>query len=151
MKAVVRFGAEKLVLDDGVLEPYRAELAELDAQRTAPPVRRAWAATHVVMRDRYATVEHGPSSPGTPEELSSHVDWRATASLRRRLDRLGFGVAEAMDTAQRFEIGWTGAKRLIEATGALGLSQPFVAGASTDHLAEVRSKADLVEGVLEQV
>jgi len=56
-----------------------------------------------------------------------------------------------MDTAQRFEVGWDVAQRLIEETGRLGLPRGFVAGAGVDHLAAVRSKRDLVDGVVHQV
>ncbi len=67
--------------------------------------------------------------------------------LRRELDELGFGVAEAMDTAQRFHVGWPVASQLIERCGALNLRNGFVAGAGVDHLDEVRSEQELVEGV----
>ena len=151
MKVELVLGGRELVLDDGLLEPFERELAELDAAGVPAPVRRAWAAAHVVVHDGYAEVDHAPDRPGAPEELAAHVDWPATADVRRRLDALGLGVAEAMDTAQRFELGWENARRLIEETAALGLSRPFVAGAGTDHLDRVRSKADLVSGVVEQV
>jgi len=147
MRARADVGGRTLELDDGVLAPFEEELARLGEQ---PPVRRALAAAHVVMRAEYASVDHAPDRPGSPQEICAHVDWAATMELRRRLDRLGLGVAEAMDTAQRFEIGWTGAKRLIEETGRLGLAQPFMAGASADQRGRIRSREDLIDGVLEQ-
>ena len=71
-------------------------------------------------------------------------------ALRRRLDSLGFGIAEAMDTAQRFYLGWTAARELIERTGAMQLPHGFVAGAGTDHLGHISGPTDLVDGTVEQ-
>ena len=68
--------------------------------------------------------------------------------LRRRLDARGFGIAEAMDTAQRFFLGWPSAERLIRECGALDLEHGFIAGAGVDHLATVGSTTQLVDGVL---
>lgn len=129
-------GEAPLVLDDGVLVPFREELAALDAAAGgAPPAcRLAFAAAHVVMKASYAGWTHAPEHPGDPTEIAAQIDWDATFALRRRLAAHGFGIAEAMDTAQRYEIGWAAAERLIEGTGALGLAHGFVAGASTDHL-----------------
>lgn len=112
--------------------------------------RLAYAAARVVMLDGYAEVPHSLQSPGPAEEIARWIDWETTAAQRRRLDSLGFGVAEAMDTAQRFFIGWESAQRLIRDTGALKLEHGFCAGAGTDHLDEVRGPDDLVEGVAHQ-
>ncbi len=125
-------------LDDGVLDADRAALAGVSG--VVP--RRVYAAAHLVLRDGYAG-EVG-------EALVERVDWEATAGVRRFLAGEGFGVAEAMDTAQRFQIGWPVAKRLIEECGALGLGQGFVAGAGTDQRAGVGSRAELVDAVVEQ-
>ena len=152
MKRSLAVDGRELVLDDDVLAPFESELRE------APPTedegreaRLAFAAMHVAMQDGYAEVPHAPDRPGKPDELVACIDWDTTFALRRRLDGLGLGVAEAMDTAQRFELGWEGARRLIEGTGALGLRRPFVAGVSTDHLDTVRSIDDLVGAVCEQI
>jgi len=61
------------------------------------------------------------------------------------------GIAEAMDTAQRFNLGWTAARELIERTGRLGLPGGFCAGASTDHLARADTVTAIVDGVVEQI
>ena len=141
MRREVRLRAGRtLQLDDGLLEPYRARLA---AAPDAPPVRLAYAATRLVLRDDYAAAPDDA-------DLMAAIEWSATADLRRRLAGLGFGVAEAMDTAQRFEIGWDVARRLIEATGALGLAHGFVAGAGSDHLEGVGSAEELLEAVVYQ-
>ena len=62
----------------------------------APPAgpcrsRTAYAAAHVVADPTSDT------TPGAPAVL----DWEATLAFRRHLWSYGFGVAEAMDTAQR--------------------------------------------------
>lgn len=133
-------GREPFVLEDGRLARAREEAAR---HADLPPVRLVYAAAHVVLKESYAGAPRGA-------DPAEHVDWTATLGLRTRLDRLGFGVAEAMDTAQRFEIGWPLARRLIESCGRLGLAHGFVAGAGVDHLERVRSKADLIEGVVHQ-
>lgn len=114
------------------------------------PVRAVYAAAHVVMLPSYATVDHSPSRPGASSEIAEFVDWDATMAFRRHLARHGFGIAEAMDTAQRFNLGWDGARRLIESCGRLDLRGGFVAGAGTDHLSSIDSTKELVDGVLHQ-
>ena len=62
----------------------------------APSFNRvAYAAAHVVVDPLAETDPH----------LRSVVDWDATLRFRHYLWNLGFGVAEAMDTAQRGKIG----------------------------------------------
>jgi hypothetical protein len=122
-----------------------------DAGSAAPPRDRlAYAAAHVILRDDYATREDAPDRPGPPEALAAHVDWEATIAFRRHLAGLGLGIAEAMDTAQRFELGWPAAERLIRETGRLAPPAGFVAGAGTDHLERVRGPDDLVAGLVHQ-
>lgn len=112
--------------------------------------RLCFAATHVVMKAGYEAVSHSAREPGRAEEIAEWVDWPATGALRQRLDGLGFGIAEAMDTAQRFELGWSSARRLIELCGELPLSQPWVAGAGSDQGA-TDSLSALVDAVVSQV
>ena len=109
------------------LQPY---LDLLDELGDAPPVRTVYAAAHIAVFD----------------EAGEQIDWPTTEQLRRWLDQNGFGIAEAMDTAQRFELGWPVAKELIERTAALQLKHGFAAGASADHL-----MADLSEVPLEEL
>jgi len=67
--------------------------------------RVALAAAHVVA---------DPLAPDSPW-LAAAVDWEATLAYRRHLWSLGFGVAEAMDTAQRgMGLDW---KTLLELIG----------------------------------
>ncbi len=69
--------------------------------------------------------------------IDTNVDWDATMAFRHHLWDLGFGVAEAMDTAQRgMGLDWPTSLELItrstkdaKARGAL-----IASGAGTDHL-----------------
>ncbi|MCB9913943.1 MAG: DUF993 family protein [Planctomycetes bacterium] len=147
MRVVVEGPRGPYELSDEVLAPY------LDAVGDEPPVpaqRLVFAAAHLVMRAEYADVPHSLAAPGASAELARWIDWDATMALRVELDRLGFGIAEAMDTAQRFDIGWETAAELIRRTGALGLVHDFVAGAGIDHLGPAPSEDALVEGVAHQ-
>ncbi|WP_309115342.1 dihydrodipicolinate synthase family protein [Saccharothrix sp.] len=89
-----------------------------------PPTSRvAFAAAHVVA-DPFAD-----NTPGAPAQL----DWDATLSFRRRLWDLGFGVAEAMDTAQRgMGLDWPTALELIRRSAAEATGR-IAAGVGTDH------------------
>ena len=135
-------------VDDGVLDRFRARL---DALGEVPPCRAAYAAAHVVMKSDYQDVAHGVDTPGSPDEIARHIDWDRTADFRQHLLDQGFRVAEAMDTAQRFQLGYPAARRLIRLCGELSGDRGFIAGASTDHLDAVDGPDDLVDGTLEQM
>jgi hypothetical protein len=102
--------------------------------------RVAYAAAHVVV-DPLAE---------THPQLESVIDWDATLRFRHYLWDLGFGVAEAMDTAQRgMGLDWPGALELIGRTLAEARSRPGVlvgCGAGTDHLERgaVRTLEDVI-------
>jgi len=114
----------------------------------AQRIRSVFAAAHVVYRSEVTSAE---LSAPTAEAVPELIDWERTRAFRRHLAGHGFGVAEAMDTAQRFELGWPAARRLIEECGALELEHGFVAGAGVDHLAEGEpGEADLIQAVLYQ-
>ena len=69
--------------------------------------RIAYAAAHVVA---------DPMAEADPW-VDSVVDWDRTLAFREHLWSLGFGVAEAMDTAQRgMGLGWSDALELIRRT-----------------------------------
>lgn len=144
--ARVLYGDRTIELDDGVLA-LRAPSAEVEA----PPLRYAAAAAHLVMHPSYAETGHTVSAPGDPASIDAAIDWESTMARRRMLAEQGFAIAEAMDTAQRFEIGWDVARRLIEETGRLHLQHGFIAGAGTDQLSAVIGTTDLVDAVLEQI
>jgi len=112
--------------------------------------RLCYGALHVVPRPEYEDLGHSLDAPGASAEIERHLDWDATMQLRRDLDAQGVGVAEAMDTAQRFFLGWPAARRLIAETGALGLQNGFCAGAGTDQVKRVERHADLIDAVVEQ-
>ena len=137
-----------LRIDAHLLDPFRNELADLGP---AEPVRLAYAAAHVVLRPEYSESPHASDAPADSREVLEAIDWDATAELRRRIAACGFGIAEAMDTAQRFAIGWPAAERLIRMCGELKLPQGFVGGAWVDHLDAIPDRAALIDGVCEQV
>jgi hypothetical protein len=108
--------------DYAVREPGRFEKPK------KPFNRRALAAAHVVA---------DPRSTREPW-LEAAIDWDATLAYRRHLWSWGFGVAEAMDTAQRgMGLDWSSSLLLIEKSVKEARSAGgFVAsGAGTDHLA----------------
>ncbi|SHK80673.1 Protein of unknown function [Pseudonocardia thermophila] len=91
---------------------------------TAEPVscRKVYAAVHVV------------ADPWRASTAEAAIDWEATLAVRRRMWRLGLGVAEAMDTAQRGSgLGWTEARTLIDRTLAEAGGETVV-GIATDQL-----------------
>ncbi|HBF22509.1 MAG TPA: dihydrodipicolinate synthase family protein [Planctomycetes bacterium] len=135
----------ELIIEGNLLLPFEEELAELGD--SPPPVRKSWAALQVVVQGEYATTGHSLTTPGSHEEIGKFLDWEATTELRRNLGAQGFGVAEAMDTAQRFFLGWENARQLIENTAALDLPLGFVAGASYDHCPSPSSLDELCDSV----
>lgn len=89
--------------------------------------RVAYAAAHVVADP---LVEADPW-------LDCPIDWDRTLAFREHLWSLGFGVAEAMDTAQRgMGLDWPTSLELIERSVALAKSggHLIACGAGTDHL-----------------
>ena len=129
------------------LDPWQELRSRID--RNAPLSRLCYAAAHVVMQESYGHVNHSVESPGSPGEIAENVDWNVTSQIRTKIAESGMGIAEAMDTAQRFSLGWESASRLIKMAGDLDI--PFCAGASTDHLELIETKSDLIDGVCEQV
>jgi len=138
----------KLPCADRSLRPYRlAAPRRFPDHGGAPFTRVAIAATHVVA-DPLA--DHNPT-------LEPAIDWDATLAYRRYLWRLGLGVAEAMDTAQRgMGLGWPEARELIARTLDAAQDVPgaqVVCGIGTDHLDESRAHSldAIVDAYLEQV
>lgn len=89
--------------------------------------RVAYAAAHVVAD---SLVEADPW-------IDCPIDWDRTLAFREHLWSLGFGVAEAMDTAQRgMGLDWPTSLELIERSVALAKSggHLIASGAGTDHL-----------------
>ena len=102
---------------------------DFPARQTQAFNRVAFAAAHVVA---------DPLSAKDPW-LEPAIDWDATLRFRRHLWSLGFGVAEAMDTAQRgMGLDWPNSLELIRRSieAARDVPGAFLAsGAGTDHLA----------------
>jgi len=88
--------------------------------------RVAYAAAHVVL------------DPARTTSIAHPVlDWESTLAFRRHLWSLGFGVAEAMDTAQRgMGLDWPLALELIQRSVAEArtCNGMIACGAGTDHL-----------------
>ncbi|MCB9878118.1 MAG: DUF993 family protein [Planctomycetes bacterium] len=116
----------------------------------APAFRLCFGALHVVLQAGYRQLGHRLDRPGDARAIEDGIDWSATMRLRQAMDGFGIGVAEAMDTAQRFFLGWPSARRLIAETGALRLPSGFCAGAGTDQLPRVERRTQLIEAVIEQ-
>jgi Protein of unknown function (DUF993) len=118
----------KLVRPDGSLYDYTPSGEPLvPVQRAGFATRVAFAAAHVVI------------DPLRTAEPLTHpvIDWDATLAYREYLWSLGFGVAEAMDTAQRgMGLDWPLALELIQRSTASARARGglVASGAGTDHL-----------------
>ncbi len=116
-------------------EPVNYQLPEQSFSQ-----RVLYAAVHVVAD---ATADNGEGKPAA-------INWDATLAFRHHLWRYGFGVAEAMDTAQRgFGLDWAATQELIsrsvaEAAKVDGL---IACGAGTDQLGDDTSALTL-DGVV---
>src|SRR2546429_3406570 len=114
---------------DRRLETYKTRGPRAWPAMPANPFNRsAIAAAHVVA-DPLAECDPWLDAP---------VDWDATIAYRRHLWRLGLGVAEAMDTAQRgMGLDWKTSLELIRRSIEAAKDVPdalVFSGAGTDHL-----------------
>jgi hypothetical protein len=113
---------------DGTLVPFTPSTTPaLRAPNASPRLRVAYAAAHVVCDP---TTNYDPLG-------KVPIDWDATIAYRRHLWSLGFGVAEAMDTAQRgMGLDAAGAFELIEHSldAARSAGGAIACGAGTDQL-----------------
>jgi hypothetical protein len=136
----------RLVRPDGSTYNYTPSHEPLQPPQGALfETRIAFAAAHVVV------------DPLRTAEPLTHpiVDWKATIAHREYLWSLGFGVAEAMDTAQRgMGLDWPLALELIKrSTAAAKTRGALVAsGAGTDHLpiGQPHTLQDVTNAYLEQ-
>ncbi|WP_332661784.1 dihydrodipicolinate synthase family protein [Aeromicrobium sp.] len=106
--------------------------------------RIAFAAAHVVA-DPLAD-----NTPGAPAVL----DWDATLAFRRHLFSYGFGVAEAMDTAQRnMGLNWDVARELITRSAAVAkeAGARIASGAGTDHHLTIGTIDEVIAAYAEQI
>ncbi|MFL6582380.1 MAG: dihydrodipicolinate synthase family protein [Burkholderiales bacterium] len=117
--------------DQGALQTYRLTHASSPFVAVQPARwnRSAYAAAHVVVDP----LQHCDPWDGPPA-----IDWEATLRFREHLWRLGFKVAEAMDTAQRgMGLDWPGARELIRRSIAHAKTIPgadLACGVGTDQL-----------------
>ncbi len=122
----------------GTLEDYAVRESKRFKKPARPFTRIAYAAAHVVA---------DPLSAKEPW-LEAAIDWDATLAYRRHLWSWGFGIAEAMDTAQRgMGLDWNNSLLLVKKTleEAKNLPGAVVAsGAGTDHLQGNASLSEVV-------
>ncbi len=110
----------------GRLETYRLSQNPPLPDATGPAFasRVAYAAAHVVI---------DPIASPDPFDCAV-IDWESTVAYRRYLWSMGFGVAEAMDTAQRgMGLDWPRAAQLIRRSCSEA-SGPIACGVNTDQL-----------------
>lgn len=106
--------------------------------------RVVFAAAHV------AGDPYGENVPGAP----AVVDWDSTLAFRRGLFRYGFGVAEAMDTAQRnMGLDWPNVRELVRrsADQAKEYGARIASGAGTDHKEFLPTLSEVTDAYLEQI
>lgn len=128
-----------IAIDDRMLDRHVEALA---ARKEPTPVRFVAAAAHLILKPGHVASERS--------QLMEAIDFDSTLALRRELASLGFAIAESMDTAQRFEIGWPIARELIRRTGAAKLTHGFIAGAGQDDCPDPRDRDALVASVVAQ-
>ncbi len=132
---------------DGALTSYTLRgPGAFDAPK-APFNRVAYAAAHVVADPRAAI---------NPWQQTA-IDWDATLAYRHYLWSLGFGVAEAMDTAQRgMGMDWKDSLELIRRSAAAAREVPgalLASGCGTDQLAieDAQTLDDVIRAYEEQM
>ncbi len=129
----------RLPTADGALESFTTRAPRHFAKATKPFNRVAYAAAHVVA---------DPLADNDPW-LTPAIDWERTLAFRQHLWSLGFGVAEAMDTAQRgMGLDWNNSLELIKRSVALSKQHngTVASGAGTDHLTQ--SSATTIDEVI---
>ena len=131
----------------GAMTPYTLHGPGDFATARVPFNRVAYAAAHVVADPRAAI---------NPWQQTA-VDWDATMAYRKYLWRLGFGVAEAMDTAQRgMGMDWPASLELIQRAADAARDVPgalLASGCGTDQLAveDARTIDDVIRAYEEQM
>jgi hypothetical protein len=121
---------------DGGLEQYETGTPRNFPETADRPFNRvAYAAAHVVPN---AAADNDPW-------VDTDVDWDRTIAFRMHLWKLGLGVAEAMDTAQRgMGMDWPTSLELIRRSVDASQYVPgavVASGAGTDHLAPSPDRA----------
>jgi len=119
-----------LPVPGGTLEPYAtSQPRDFANDETNDLPRIAFAAAHVV------------NEPLTERDpwIDTAIDWDATLAYRQHLWKLGLGVAEAMDTAQRgMGLDWNASleliRRSVRAAEGFDGTAVIACGVGTDHL-----------------
>jgi hypothetical protein len=126
------------------MEEFPVHEARVFEKPKKPFTRKALAAAHVVA---------DPVSSKEPW-LEQAIDWDATIAYRRHLWSWGFGVAEAMDTAQRgMGLDWANSLELIRRSiQAADKGNVIASGAGTDQLVagKTYSIAEIIAAYEEQ-
>src|SRR6185295_10974137 len=118
-----------------VLEVYPVREPKKFSKPAKPFNRVAYAAAHVVA---------DPLSAKEPW-LEPAIDWGATIAYRRHLASWGFGIAEAMDTAQRgMGLDWKNSLELIRRTLESVPESVVASGAGTDHVQGSASISEVI-------
>jgi Protein of unknown function (DUF993) len=112
-------------------------------QYTVRPGRRFNTVSKIKSREAYAAA-HIVADPLAENGwgVTGAIDWDTTLRFRDHLWSLGFGVAEAMDTAQRgMGLDWNSTRELIQRSAAAAVAGNYaiVCGAGTDQLPADRS------------
>src|SRR3954468_2540350 len=136
--------------NDGTLSAYTLRNAEppFAGVESRPFNRTVYAAAHVVV---------DPLRARDPWDSGPVLDWDATLRFREHLWRLGFKVAEAMDTAQRgMGLDWPTALELIRRSVAHAKTIPgadLSCGVGTDQLiASAKTTiADVMDAYTQQI
>jgi len=124
-----------LPFPNGKVEQYQVREPRLFRKPAGPFTRVAYAAAHVVA-DTLSEKEPW---------LEAAIDWDATIAYRRHLSSWGFGIAEAMDTAQRgMGLDWANSLELIRRTLESVPDAVVASGAGTDHLQGKASIAEVI-------
>lgn len=136
----------RLPTADGGVQSYRLRVAEpYPAVAARVRSRLALAAVHVVA-DPLATAD---------PHFDAAIDWDATMAFRHHIWGLGFGVADAMDTAQRgMGLPWPAARELVvrSSAEARAVGGRIGCGVGTDQLEPAAADVDAVVGAyLEQL
>jgi len=109
----------------------------------------AWPAVH-----RPATTRRAYAAAHVAATSGGEIDWESTLAFREYLWAHGFGIAEAMDTAQRgMGLTWEQALELIQRTAARAAETggALVCGAGTDQLHVGASLAQVCAAYEEQI
>jgi Protein of unknown function (DUF993) len=118
----------RLPLHPGKLEQYKVGPGRSFRTVSKIESRKAYAAAHVVANPLAGN--------------GAAIDWEATLRFREHLWSSGFGVAEAMDTAQRgMGLDWKSTRELIgrSTAAATAGNHAIVCGAGTDQLPSQKS------------